>query len=63
MREETEWVELVENGFNRLVGTNQDQAMSAVISFQSENLNFDLPLYGDGQASCKILRAMKKLKC
>ncbi len=23
MRDETEWVELVDNGFNRLVGSNQ----------------------------------------
>lgn len=55
MRDQTEWVELIENGVNELVGANTELLVNSV----SEKLNFELPfsqgLYGDGHAGEKIL--------
>ena len=53
MREETEWVELVKNGYNQIVGSDKDLILKAI-----KNVNFDADfekdLYGKGQA-CKVI--------
>lgn len=49
-RAETEWVELVENGYNTLVASNGDNMFAAFNSFLSANKPFDEQLYGDGKA-------------
>jgi UDP-GlcNAc3NAcA epimerase len=52
LREETEWVETVDVGWNRLVGTNQDLIRA---TFETWHPNADHPdLYGDGQAAEQI---------
>lgn len=52
LREETEWVETVEAGWNRIVGINQDLIIDAVLNWfpKGERPN----IYGDGHASDKI---------
>ena len=56
MRDETEWVELVEVGANVLVGANKSRILDAYSNhskFKIKNLQLDL--YGDGKASEKII--------
>jgi UDP-GlcNAc3NAcA epimerase len=56
LRDETEWTELVEGGFNRLVGASEEAIARAINDdaprFQPMNL------YGDGKASEAILRVL-----
>jgi UDP-GlcNAc3NAcA epimerase len=54
LRDETEWVELVENGFNTLVGANKEKILDTYHA-QSFSLDFNIDLYGGGQASKNII--------
>lgn len=51
LREQTEWVELVEHGFNRIVGTNIDLLLEAFQYFSSKKSDFTVDLYGSGRAA------------
>ncbi len=53
LRNETEWVELVEHDVNTLVGADRNKIVSAV-NKNAFSGDFTLPLYGDGSASIKI---------
>ena len=55
MREQTEWVELIEAGVNVLVGSNYDQIVAAAESGFTKDVNFDKDLYGGGVACQNIL--------
>jgi UDP-GlcNAc3NAcA epimerase len=57
IREETEWVELVSHGFNRLVGYDMKNIISAV-SDDPEKVDFNVNLYGNGSASKNIIEAL-----
>jgi UDP-GlcNAc3NAcA epimerase len=52
LRENTEWVETVETGWNRLVGSDPDKIVAAAqeIALPAKHL----PLYGDGRAADSI---------
>lgn len=50
LRNETEWVELVENKFNVLTGSNFEKIIDVVENYKF-NLNYKLNLYGDGSTS------------
>jgi len=52
LRENTEWVETVETGWNQLVGTDPDKIVAAVQEVAP--LAKHLPLYGDGRAADSI---------
>ena len=54
LRDETEWVELVENGFNTLVGADKEKILNAY-HVQNFSLDFNIDLYGGGQASKNII--------
>jgi len=54
LRDETEWIELVNNGFNVLVGADSEKILSTYESFNF-NSDFNSDLYGNGQASKKIV--------
>ncbi|EES7734984.1 UDP-N-acetylglucosamine 2-epimerase (non-hydrolyzing) [Escherichia coli] len=59
LRDETEWVELVENGFNILVGANKQSILNAYTN--CVNINTDYlggDLYGNGKASKKIVNEL-----
>jgi len=60
LRDETEWIELVENNFNILVGSDKDKILDTFYnsSTLNNNLNFDLNLYGFGEASKKIIEEL-----
>lgn len=46
-REETEWIELVTNGFAKIVGTNTVKMIEAFTNFQNSTINFEVDLYGN----------------
>lgn len=52
LREETEWVETVDDGWNILVGANKSKILDAVRTFEPEGERGES--YGDGKASEKI---------
>jgi len=51
LREQTEWVELVDYGYNRIVGTNTDLLQDAFQYFSSKQSDFSVDLYGKGRAA------------
>jgi len=57
MRDETEWVELVDNNFNVLVGADKDKILNAV-NKSNFSTDFSLNLYGGGLASKNIINAL-----
>ena len=62
LRDETEWVELVDAGCNRVVGTDPDDIISAVAAFESADCELPPPrptdLYGDGQSAKGIVAVL-----
>lgn len=53
LRDETEWVELVEHGYNQLTGADKDRILTAVRL--DKQMDFNENLYGDGAAGRKIV--------
>jgi UDP-N-acetylglucosamine 2-epimerase len=59
MRDETEWVETVIDGWNTLVGQDLSKIVHAANSFEPKSDQRDI--FGKGDASCKIVQAIKDL--
>jgi UDP-GlcNAc3NAcA epimerase len=55
LRDETEWVELVEHGYNRIAGTDPDKICDAYGAMVENEIPQDVDLYGGGKASEKIV--------
>lgn len=53
LRQETEWVETVEAGWNLLVGADPQRILDAIHSFQPPSHR--PPLYGDGRAAERVV--------
>lgn len=58
LRNETEWVELVETGWNRVVGTESERVARAISSASSPDDN--RILYGDGNAAELIVAQLRR---
>lgn len=60
LREETEWVELLEMGVARLAGADTARIVASVTDFLSESPDFNTlpPVYGDGKAADFILHTL-----
>lgn len=54
LRDETEWVELVDAGVNHIVGTDKDSILEAVSNSRNVNIEHS-KLYGDGNAAQRIV--------
>jgi UDP-GlcNAc3NAcA epimerase len=54
LREETEWSELVTNGFNKIVGTDKEKIFDAINYFKGRVFDKTTSLYGGGNASAVI---------
>ncbi len=54
LRDETEWLELVEGGYNFLAGTDPNKILEFAGSYFAKEINSNDLLYGDGHASEKI---------
>ena len=57
MRDETEWVELVDNGFNVIVGADKEKILNAYVEYIFQT-NYNIDLYGSGKASKTIVEEM-----
>ena len=55
MRDETEWVELVEHGVNSLTGAEAEKIYDAYKAIIEIDLDFNIELYGDGKAGERIV--------
>ena len=60
LRDETEWVELVENKFNLLCGSNTENILKNYEKIFLMNPDFNINLYGDGKASSIIAAEILK---
>lgn len=61
LREQTEWVELIENGFNRLVGSDPLKLKNAFEFFKTKTSDFSVDLYGNGKAAEMAAKIIKEL--
>ncbi|MEN6328397.1 MAG: UDP-N-acetylglucosamine 2-epimerase (non-hydrolyzing) [Syntrophomonas sp.] len=61
LRDETEWVELVEQGNNCLVGAERESIINAEQEFIQQTRDFSITLYGDGKAGEKIVKFLVSL--
>jgi UDP-N-acetylglucosamine 2-epimerase len=59
VRTETEWVETVESGWNRLADTRRESILSAVSAALSSRPTSHPPLYGDGTAAQQMVQALE----
>ena len=46
-REETEWVELVANGFAKIVGSDKEKMLQSFHNYQDSTANFEMDLFGE----------------
>ncbi len=47
VREETEWIELVQNGFAEIVGTDRERIVKVYEKFLDSDIDFNKELYGN----------------
>lgn len=57
LRDETEWIELVEAGYNKIVGCDAEKIFKAVSEMKGVAIE-DSCLYGDGHAGLKIINSL-----
>lgn len=60
LRDETEWVELVESGVNLLSNPDKTEIVSAYEEMMARNISYELNLYGNGFASASIVNSLLK---
>jgi len=58
LRDETEWVELVDNSFNVVVGSNTKSIINGVEKLKTFSPDFEKDLYGKGKAGQNIVEAI-----
>jgi len=58
LRDETEWVELVEGGYNVLAGADPERIARARLTLERTRPDWSRPLYGDGHAGERIVHAL-----
>jgi len=59
LREETEWLELVEHNVNILVGSNSEKIKQALQMDWLNPKSFDIKLYGEGKTSSLIINSLQ----
>jgi UDP-GlcNAc3NAcA epimerase len=60
-RDETEWTELVDLGYNFMVGAETEKIISTVAKVAASSVKFDEKPYGEGNAADKIALVLKDL--
>ena len=58
LRDETEWTELVEAGYNSICGSDKEKILTAFDYFKTARIDFKPGLYGDGQAATRIAETL-----
>ena len=61
LRDETEWVETIESGWNRLVGADRSKIIEEAMATGRGRPTERPGLYGDGQTSRKCARLIGEL--
>ncbi len=61
LREQTEWTELVEHGFNVLVGADANLLAKAFSKFMNSSADFSIDLYGGGKAAERAVEEILSL--
>lgn len=61
LREETEWTELTDAGYNKLCGTDPEKIDHATRHFLANKPSFQKGLYGNGNASAIIAKALRNI--
>ena len=59
LRDQTEWVELVEAGVNVLVGANRKKIITGFKANYQRSIRVQEGLYGDGHAAAKIVSYLR----
>ena len=60
LRDQTEWTELVDAGANVLAGATKEKIIDSVLSNLGTKVQFDVALYGDGNASARIVNRLTR---
>ena len=60
LREQTEWVELIQGGFNVLTGANEHLIVDAFTKMLNTKSDFSVNLYGNGSAGEAIANHLLK---
>jgi len=60
LRDETEWIELVNAGVNYVVGADRNNIVKTFKNLQSRTLDFSQDFYGNGKAGEKIVEVLVK---
>ena len=64
LRDETEWVELVEKGYNTIVGANKEKIIQGFLKIaDNSSIEFCNALYGEGKAAEIIIQTIKEEVC
>lgn len=58
LRDETEWVELIQGGYNTLAGADRDNIIMAAKNVDKAKLDFSTALYGRGNAGDEIVKLL-----
>jgi UDP-GlcNAc3NAcA epimerase len=58
LRDQTEWLELVEGGYNRICGADTQTIIEAFSDFSGKSVAFDKQLYGGGNAAEHIAQEL-----
>ena len=61
LRDETEWVELIHNGFNQLAGADKQAILNAFQQYITKSFDKHIDLYGGGKASAQIRHTLESL--
>ncbi len=60
LRDETEWIELINNKVNTLVGSNSEKIVNSFRNYMGQTFPKMNSLYGDGHSADKILSVLEK---
>ena len=58
LRDETEWVELIQNGYNILAGSSKEKILAAYKKMANVKISDNVNLYGGGKASRNIVQSL-----
>ncbi|MFZ1806849.1 MAG: UDP-N-acetylglucosamine 2-epimerase (non-hydrolyzing) [Cyclobacteriaceae bacterium] len=61
LRDQTEWVELVNAGANSIVGAHKEKIIATYDKVKGQKLNSSIELYGDGTAARKIAQRLSSI--